>query len=75
MAPSLEAAGLMPVLPMIIPRNSCLAASNIHLAKLTDRSAASSRLSTFIIEVRCSPQVTLAVRISSTQLSSRRPAV
>ena len=68
MASSLKTAGLMPVLSMIIPRNSCLAAPKIYLAKLTDRPAASNRLSTFIIEVRCSPQVTLAIRMSSSQL-------
>ena len=60
----------MPVLSMIIPRNSCLGAPKIHLAKFTDRPAASSRLSTFIIGVRCSSQVTLAIRISSSQLAT-----
>ena len=68
MASSLEGDGPMPVLSMIIPRNSCLAAPKIHLAKLAERPAASSRLSTFMIEVRCSSQVTLAIRMSSSQL-------
>ena len=70
MASSLEGAGLMPVLSIIIPRNSCLAASNMHVAKLTDNPAASNRLSTFIMEVRCSSQVTLAIRMSSSQLAT-----
>ena len=37
----------MPVLSMAIPRNSCLAAIKIHLAKLANCPTASSRLSTF----------------------------
>ena len=70
MAPRLEGDGLIPVPLMVIPRNSCLAAPKIHLAKLTDRPAASSRLSTFSVEVRCSFQVTLAIRMSSSQLAT-----
>ena len=70
MASSLEGAGLMPVLSIILPRNSFLAAPKMHLAKLSDKPAASNRLSTFIIEVRCSSQVTLAIRISSSQLAT-----
>ena len=54
MASSLEEGGLMSVLSMIIPRNSCLVAQKKYLAKLTDWPAASSRLSTFSVEVRCS---------------------
>ena len=54
---------------MIIPRNSCLAAPKIYLAKLTDRPAPSSRMSTFNVNVRCSSQVTLAIRMSSSQLA------
>ena len=68
MASSLEGAGLIPGLSMIIPRNSCLADQKTHLAKCTDRPAASSRRSTFIIEIRWSSHVTLAVRMSSSQL-------
>ena len=60
----------MPVLLIIIPRNSCLAAPKMHLAKLTDKPAASNRLSAFSIEVRCSSQVTLAIRMSSSQLAT-----
>ena len=70
MASSLEGEDLMPVLSIIIPRNPCLAAPKTHLAKLTDRPAASGRLSTFINKVRCSSQVTLAIRISSSQLAT-----
>ena len=70
MASSFEGGGLMPVLSMSIPRNSCHAAPKIHLAKSTDRPAASSRLSTFVIEVRYSSQVTLAIRMSSSQLAT-----
>ena len=33
MTSRLEGDGLMPVLPMIIPRNTCLAAPKTHLAK------------------------------------------
>ena len=55
---------------MIIPGNSCLAAPKIYLAKLTDRPAASSRLSTFNVNVRCSSQVTLTIRMSSSQLAT-----
>ena len=60
----------MPVLSIIIPRNSCLAAPKMHLAKWTDKPAASNQLSTFMIEVRCSSQVTLAIRMSSSQLAT-----
>ena len=70
MALSLEGAGQMPVLSIIIPRNSCLAGPKMHLAKLTDKPAASNRLIIFIIEVRCSSRVTLAMRISSSQLAT-----
>ena len=49
---------------MIIPRNSCL------IAKLTDRPAPSSRMSTFNVDDTCSSQVTLAIRISSSQLAT-----
>ena len=69
MISSLEEDGLMPVLSMTIPRNSCLAAPKMYLAKLTDRPSASSRLSTFTIEVMCSSQVTLANKMSSSQLA------
>ena len=70
MASSLEGAGLMLVLSIIIPRNSCIAAPKMYLAKLTDKPAASNRLSTFTVEVRCSSQVTLAIRMSSSQLAT-----
>ena len=70
MASSLEGACLMPVLSIIIPRNSCLAAPKMHLVKLTYKPAASNRLSTFIIEVRYSSRVTLAIRMSSSQLAT-----
>ena len=40
MVSNLEADGLMSVLSMTIPRNSCLAAPKIHLAKVIDRSDA-----------------------------------
>ena len=70
MVSTLEGDGPMPVLSMIIPRNSYLAAPKIHLAKLTVRPAASSRLSTFSVEVRSSSQVTLAIRMSSSQLAT-----
>ena len=52
MGPILEGGDLIPVPLMIISKNSCLAAPKIHLAKLTDRPAASSRLSTFSVEMR-----------------------
>ena len=42
----------------------------MHLAKFTDRPAASSRLSTFNIEVRYSCQVTLAIGMPSSQLAT-----
>ena len=60
----------MSVLSIVIPKNSCLAAPKMHLAKLTDKPAASNRMSTFIIEVRCSSQVTLVIRMSSSQLAT-----
>ena len=49
---------MMPVLSMIIPRNSCRAATKIHFVKLTESPAASSYLSTFNVDIRCSSQVT-----------------
>ena len=67
---TLEGGGLIPELSMIIPRNSCLAAPKIHLAKLNDRSAARNRLETFNVDVRCSSQVTLAIRTASSQPAS-----
>ena len=64
----------MHVLMVITPRNSCLAATTIHLAKKTERPAAiSSRLSTFNIGVRCSSYVTLVIRMSSSQLAMTSP--
>ena len=73
MASSLEGGGLMSVLSMIIPRNSCLTAPKNHLAKSTDRSTISSRLSTLRVEVRCSSHVTLSMRTPSRQLATSSP--
>ena len=42
----------MPMLLMLTPRNSCLAAPKIHLAKLNEHSAASNRLNIFNADVR-----------------------
>ena len=56
----------MHLLSKIIRRNCSLAGPKIHLAKLTD-SPASSWLSTFIVEVRCSFHMTLAIRMPSSQ--------
>ena len=43
----------MPVLSTLTPRNSCLAAAKVYLAKLNEPSAASNRRSTFNVDVRC----------------------
>ena len=60
----------MPVLSMLTPRYSCLAATKIHIAKPNERSAASSRLITFNVDVRCSSQVNLVIRMSYSQLGT-----
>ena len=55
---------------MLTPRNSCLTATKIHLVKLNEHFAASSWPSTFFVDVRCSSQVTLVSRMSSSPLAT-----
>ena len=43
----------MPLQSITTPRNSCLAAIKINLAKLNERAAASSQLSMFNVDVMC----------------------
>ena len=63
----------MSVLSMLAPRNACLAAKKIHLAKLNERSAASRRLSTFNVDVKCPLQIMLVISISYSQLATSSP--
>ena len=65
-----DGAGRIPFMSTIIPRNSWADAAKLHLAKFTDRPAVFSFPNTLCMVSRCSSQVVLVMRMSSSQLTT-----